>query len=596
MLNKIRNSIQNKKILAALVFFIILAQLIFISCTFAFAKDGYHVDELYSYGLSNSYRSPFLADDENESQYVNKWIDGSVLNDYLTVGEDEAFDYENVWYNQALDRHPILYYSILHTICSFFPGQFSRWFGFSINIAVFVVTQIFLFLLSKKLFKSNWLAVFVILCYGFCLGALNTFIYIRMYAMATMWVVILAYLHAKLLDPQGVLKPKNLIPITVVVVLGVLTNHTFTIMAFVFAVCFCLRYLAKKQVKNFFLYGCSMLLGVLLAWAVFTPLMSQIFAESESTGLSLSLILEQYLVTWRYIFKSLFGISPMTPGEWTFFLMMAPVVILLIVVFALPICFLLRKNEGFLKLVKKVKTAFINLGKKIKSICQSIYPRSILEFFARIKNINFMFIVLFLSSQVVMVIAARTTNFAVMGCCDRYIFIVYPFMLLVFVAAVYCIIGKIRIKRVQKHSKAIVCVLFALLSLQSIIRYDSDYLFEGASDIGDLTEITADSTCIVVGYDIRAVTIFAPYFRYADNVFATSYGTLCDETEEITAEIDSLETDGAVYLFVCGETDSDAEEVLDTYFSSLSFYSQPDCLGTVTIFNGSYVVYRMSQT
>ncbi len=55
-------------------------------------------------------------------------------NNYFAVKKNERFDYRKVWKNQKNDVHPPIYYILLHTICSFFPGKFSWWYAGSINI------------------------------------------------------------------------------------------------------------------------------------------------------------------------------------------------------------------------------------------------------------------------------------------------------------------------------------------------------------------------------------------------------------------------------------------------------------------------------
>ena len=123
---------------------IILIQLLYSTFMFVYKKNGTHSDEIWSYGLANSYYKPFvylpdgIYQDEYRGGYegsdiTGKWIDGKVMNDYVTVQKGERFTYGSVYHNQVLDHHPPLYYSILHTICSFFPDRFSFWYAYAIN-------------------------------------------------------------------------------------------------------------------------------------------------------------------------------------------------------------------------------------------------------------------------------------------------------------------------------------------------------------------------------------------------------------------------------------------------------------------------------
>ena len=91
-------------------------------------KRFYYMDEAYSYGLSNHNMIPTFKQNEYESTY------DIFYNNYFAVKKNERFDYRKVWKNQKNDVHTPIYYILLHTICSFFPGKFSWWYAGSINI------------------------------------------------------------------------------------------------------------------------------------------------------------------------------------------------------------------------------------------------------------------------------------------------------------------------------------------------------------------------------------------------------------------------------------------------------------------------------
>lgn len=243
---------------------IILVQIIHIGYRFVSEKTSYHCDELYSYGLSNSFYQPFLEGSDvysGDFQNVNEWFSGKEYREYLTVQKGEQFRYDSVWYNQSKDRHPPLFYAVLHTVCSFFPDTFSFWYGMIPNLIYFAVMQFFLYKLSRNILKSKYLSLLLCLFWGFTPAAVNNTLFIRMYCMLAMWTVILMYLHSKLYQKQEPPRGREFIPLVIVTALGALTQYLFLFVAFVTAVCFCIRYLLKKQRKAFLLYGCSMLGG-----------------------------------------------------------------------------------------------------------------------------------------------------------------------------------------------------------------------------------------------------------------------------------------------------------------------------------------------
>ena len=79
-------------------------------------KVGYHVDEMWNYGLANSVGS-VVPKIENGKVYQGM----GPFEDYFEVRSGERFNYVSVWQNQAKDVHPPLYYCLFHTLCSFFP-------------------------------------------------------------------------------------------------------------------------------------------------------------------------------------------------------------------------------------------------------------------------------------------------------------------------------------------------------------------------------------------------------------------------------------------------------------------------------------------
>ena len=91
---------------------LVLAVILAVCLLFAQRKNGMFIDEIYTYGLSNSHYAPFLED------VAGGELEGAVLTrqdllDYVTVGEGEFFDLGSVYYNQVHDVHPPLYYWLL---------------------------------------------------------------------------------------------------------------------------------------------------------------------------------------------------------------------------------------------------------------------------------------------------------------------------------------------------------------------------------------------------------------------------------------------------------------------------------------------------
>ena len=107
---------------------IILAQVIMLFFIFSKCKQGFHSDEVWSYGFANSVESKELDIANDGTSLMNRWRDSEDFRRYITVEEDQRFRYDAVLYNTNNDYNPPLQLLILHTICSFFPGKFSWYF------------------------------------------------------------------------------------------------------------------------------------------------------------------------------------------------------------------------------------------------------------------------------------------------------------------------------------------------------------------------------------------------------------------------------------------------------------------------------------
>ena len=150
-----------------LLFAIILVQIIFLGITFGVFKKGYHSDEIWNYGISNSFESNEMLITKSGEKLTNQWLDSERFNDFLTVRPDQKFAYDRVYYNASRSLNPPFQQFILHTICSFFPGVFSPWFCFIINILSFIGIQFFLFLLAYKITKKKFVAIASVILFGF---------------------------------------------------------------------------------------------------------------------------------------------------------------------------------------------------------------------------------------------------------------------------------------------------------------------------------------------------------------------------------------------------------------------------------------------
>lgn len=246
-------------------------------------KHGFHIDEVYSYGLSNSDHEPF-------PWRVDEWLEGDYYKDYLTPTEETRFNYDSVIYNQVQDVHPPFYYLIFHTVSSFFPGIFTKYTGLVINLIIHLLLFFLVYRLIYYLTKNFTVSLSGSLFWYMSAAALNAMTFIRMYSLFTLLVVGLYYFTLRYLKEK---KNKDLLPLAVCYFLGGWTHYYFYIFAFLFTLVVCLFLLLKKEWKRTLTFGGTAGLSVLAALLSFPAVFDHI--QNSNRGQEVLEGLEQNL-------------------------------------------------------------------------------------------------------------------------------------------------------------------------------------------------------------------------------------------------------------------------------------------------------------
>ena len=236
---------RGKTALTLVGFAVMLAALLALMASIGARKDGFDIDEFFTYGLANSYHQPFLNTE------TGHWISGKAFSDYLTAS-GHAHEYLNVYENQIADVHPPLYYLFVHAVCSVFRDPpFTKWTGIGLNLFFFSLTQLGLLLLSARLLSDGERltltpsALLPGLLYGLSAGAASSVVFIRMYAMMTMWAVWLALALAALwVGGQTVWRMRAL---AAVLIAGFLTQYYFVVLACMLCGAYFFARLARRR-------------------------------------------------------------------------------------------------------------------------------------------------------------------------------------------------------------------------------------------------------------------------------------------------------------------------------------------------------------
>lgn len=276
---------------------------------FCCQKQGFHEDEYYTY-YSTARTCGLTIED-------GAWMERDTYFNEFVVLEGQEFQYGLVKQVQSWDVHPPVYYWLFHTVCSFFPGQFSKWFGLGINLAAFGLSLFLLRCLSLKVTGYNEkLALFVCLFYGFTPAAMSSVVFIRMYALLTVFVYLCAILHVNAVEkgPAGKLSfGKFLLPLMAVTYLGFLTQYYYFIFLFFMAFAFCIYLLWRdRNLWNCIRYGVSLAAAFVFAYLTYPSCLGQMFrgqrgAQATSNFFDFSNTWMRISFFWKLLDEYVFG-------------------------------------------------------------------------------------------------------------------------------------------------------------------------------------------------------------------------------------------------------------------------------------------------
>lgn len=252
---------------------------------FGFQKEYFHMDEMYSYGLMN-YDKLNIADN---SDFLNTWHNKEYYKDYLEVNKDELYDFRPVYENQKNDVHPPLYYLLLRIASSFNVDNFSKWTGLILNILIFAISNIFIYLIAKTIFKNPIYAILTCLINGFTLIALNSSLYIRMYELCNLNILIITFLHLKIYNKEK-LKMSYAILITICLILGGLTHYYYFIYVFTLAIIYITKCIKTKKYRNLGIYIAGIIIAAGVYLLIFPYAISHILFGYRGVGTSVNIL------------------------------------------------------------------------------------------------------------------------------------------------------------------------------------------------------------------------------------------------------------------------------------------------------------------
>ena len=252
-------------------------------------KSYIHMDEAYSLGLA-SYNKVNIQQNED---FYNTWHNKEYYEDYLAVNENEIGNYKPVFENQKNDVHPPLYYLLLRIAMGFHVGSYSKWPGLILNIIIYIFISIFTYLIISKLLEkeNNYKekSAILTLISSLTLSSITNVIYIRMYALATLNILITTYLHLKLLDAKGK-NYKLLLLIGVSALIGSLTHYYYLFYLAILFIMFVIKYIKEKKYAELAKYIATIFLFAVISLIIFPYSIQHIFFGYRGQGVLSNLI------------------------------------------------------------------------------------------------------------------------------------------------------------------------------------------------------------------------------------------------------------------------------------------------------------------
>lgn len=254
-------------------------------------KSDLYVDEIYTYSLANSpngmFFPPKISNKTLKFDLWNKWLPGQIFKEYITVSPGLEFSFSNVYNNQLQDTHPPLYYFIIHSICSFFTNSFSKWYGLSLNLVLFIITQLLLFRVSNLIIESKKYALLTCIFYGFSCAALDNFTYISSNTLITLCNLLFLNIIVKCLKEK--ITVITFIEIMFTIIIGGLSHYIFLLYSIILVLSLIKIFIKNKKQDQISIFLTASIFGFISIYLIFPEIINQILTSIAIKEINLNI-------------------------------------------------------------------------------------------------------------------------------------------------------------------------------------------------------------------------------------------------------------------------------------------------------------------
>ena len=267
--------------------------LLFISFVLLSRKADYFVDELLTYNLANVRD---LFDPVNDVTF--KPADAPFVEAMSSNGK---FDLEHIWFQQANDTHPPLYYILVHAVCCLFPNSVSVRYAGIVNV-IFMLLTFWIYRKIIKLMVDDSVAVTLLsVMYVLSVGILSMVTLLRMYVMSMFLITLFTYLIIKNIEKYEL---KDIVILGILAACGALTHYYCIAYDFFISVCVVIICAMGKKFKEIILYAISMGIAGVVSYLIFPAMIVHIFTDERGTESMTNLVNTDFFER----FKTFFGI------------------------------------------------------------------------------------------------------------------------------------------------------------------------------------------------------------------------------------------------------------------------------------------------
>lgn len=588
---------------------VIVVHIVVLLILFSFVKKTYHCDEVWSFGIANSSVSGAVYKDENgKMMHMGQWFGGDVFHEYLTVQQEERFDFGIAYENAKNDYHPPLTFFLIHLIGSFFPDVFSFWFFIPFNILAMVLCDIYLYRMMKLYHIPESVCLAACVLNAFCVGGIDMAVYLRMYTLLMAFCMMLVYCGLVCLKQES-LDKKLLIKISIINILGGLTCYEYFVFAFLTAFILCSIFLLKKRFGLMFRYGFTMLGGVVIALVLFPDAIKDMIGNIGGGGFSGWTNYPYLLQLKMLIAMSLGEVIGFSPNPYEPFFSWVPMLLLTLfygIVICLPLFFFLRKE-------KKIKDFFHRM-RECANKKWSIFLQQLKE----VAPILVLSIVIYLGF--LMLMNGTISVYWMKNQSTRYLFAVYPIIVVFISVVVYSVLKGIFC---NKKWIELICVL--VIFMCGIASYNvsmPNFLLNPSSTGRSISNFKNSQIILLCKSDElqRVVNLIDE----SNLILAINYDTL----ESYENELLKLDSEKKAYILIPGTvysgtvltdtmTENDEEidynqlhglskeseeenvekieQTLTDYFSKLSIADSIEEVGYERTINEVFIIYQLKK-